>query len=354
MLEAIRTRPEVGVGDHHQSHQALEEAVADGCCLCARFQRSYQRELQTSNWVPSDGYAVSGMRYHYYTLHKLHEDPSMRLIFTFYGLGSRYDETWQLVPMREDNIYKKDLSKANYRYNSSTGSEESLALANLWLSTCIRKHTQCDRPRSSSLRDWTPTRLLYVGSGSDDIRLCEGQKIPIGVKYITLSHCWGKDLRRKTLTQHNIVAWREGIPDSELMHTFRDAVKVTRTLGVQYLWIDSLCIIQDSEDDWLHESSLMCRVYKFSYCTIAATAATDDGSGCFSDREQLDLPIEFDFSDFASRSPLQSVTKKPAESLGVTILTGVYEIHRSTFWFDDIGSSPLFARAWVLQEVTMN
>lgn len=68
---------------------------------------------------------------------------------------------------------------------------------------------------------------------------------------------------------------------SELPKTFQDAVKVTRELGVLYLWIDSLCIIQygDGGEDWKRESGRMENVFSYAYCTIAATATVDANSG---------------------------------------------------------------------------
>lgn len=78
------------------------------------------------------------------------------------------------------------------------------------------------------------------------------------------------------------------------METFKDAIKVTRSSGLKYIWIDSLCIIQDSQSDWLHESKLMSNVYKYSYCNISATAAANDTIGLFCERNpSLDFPVRF-------------------------------------------------------------
>lgn len=85
--------------------------------------------------------------------------------------------------------------------------------------------------------------------------------------------------------RHNLADWKEAIPDAALLGTFRDAIKVTRSLGIHYIWIDSLCIIQDSKADWLHESFPMSDVYKNSVCTIAATAVDSDTVGCFRCRD---------------------------------------------------------------------
>jgi hypothetical protein len=68
---------------------------------------------------------------------------------------------------------------------------------------------------------------------------------------------------------------------SDLPKTFRDAVKIASTLNVRYLWIDSLCIIQDSEEDWQAEAGKMSAVYRNAAFTIAAHGSGDSNGGCF-------------------------------------------------------------------------
>lgn len=71
------------------------------------------------------------------------------------------------------------------------------------------------------------------------------------------------------------------IPESTLPLTFRHAVVLTRTLGCRYLWINSLCIVQDDEDDWQVEAAQMASIYRNSLLTLAATAATGPTDGLF-------------------------------------------------------------------------
>lgn len=97
--------------------------------------------------------------------------------------------------------------------------------------------------------------------------------------YATLSHCWG-GLEFLTLTRNSLASFMTKVPIEECPKTFQDAVFITRKLGIDYLWIDSLCIIQDSEQDWLNESALMSQVYSNSTITIAAAAACDGTIGC--------------------------------------------------------------------------
>jgi len=76
---------------------------------------------------------------------------------------------------------------------------------------------------------------------------------------------------------------KDGILLSDIPKTFQDAVKVARELNIAYLWIDSLCIIQDDIADWEAEASHMGDIYAGSYLTIAALSSKDDSSGCFPD-----------------------------------------------------------------------
>jgi hypothetical protein len=93
-----------------------------------------------------------------------------------------------------------------------------------------------------------PSRLLDVGPAkTDTLRLCCSNKNKT-LKYVALSHCWGMLSETGTpkfcTTHDNIKARRNGFDVSKLPKTFRDAVRVTQNLGIQYLWIDSLCIIR--------------------------------------------------------------------------------------------------------------
>ena len=227
-----------------------------------------------------------------------------------------------------------------------------MCLATQWLETCITRHTNCSRPRPLELDDWKPTRLLYLGTENrHELRLCQARGISNQVRYATLSHCWGTDPERQTLTKQNVASWEDFIPETEMMQTFRDAIKVTRRLKVQYLWVDSLCIIQDSNPDWLHESSLMSNVYKYSFCNIAATAAADDHGGLFRDRDPyFDLPTRINLDTIWIDSPNMGPGSDQRERRGRNGLHDLYwgEEH----WTDDLeDASFLSKRAWVLQEV---
>jgi hypothetical protein len=101
---------------------------------------------------------------------------------------------------------------------------------------------------------------------------------------VALSHRWGKHPPTKEnpqfcTTDDKFSTRQAGFELSGLPNTFQDAVRITQGLGISYLWIDSLCIIQWNEKDWKYEAKRMEGVFASAYCTIAATSATDSCAG---------------------------------------------------------------------------
>lgn len=155
------------------------------------------------------------------------------------------------------------------------------ALLRAWLRWCDASH-DCNRHDVKS-KAAMPTRLLYVGDPDPNVLRLYYPKENERVKYVALSHCWGnlteKRKREFCTTNDNIKIRLNGFSFLILPKTFRDAVRVTRELGIQYLWIDSLCIIQWNPKDWEHEATRMEGVFASAYCTIAATSAVDSEAG---------------------------------------------------------------------------
>ncbi|KAE8446219.1 hypothetical protein EG329_012444 [Mollisiaceae sp. DMI_Dod_QoI] len=160
-----------------------------------------------------------------------------------------------------------------------TASVESFKRLEEWIQVCEKRH-QCIKFNGSRL----PRRVLDVGlkvtesKKSRPLRVyeSEGQSDP----YIALSHCWGSSPVIKS-TKANIHHRRDFIKWEDLSKTFQDAVTITRRLGIRYLWIDSLCIIQDDLEDWKMQSSQMLSIYHGAYLTIAADHAENGQGGCF-------------------------------------------------------------------------
>jgi hypothetical protein len=109
-------------------------------------------------------------------------------------------------------------------------------------------------------------------------------------QYVILSHCWGSAQHAK-LQDHLLPQFQKAIPPEILPKSFKDAINITRRLGLQYLWIDALCISQDSLVDWKEEAPKMCLYYGRSTLMIAATVAEDSSKGILIDRHVPYSPV---------------------------------------------------------------
>ena len=127
---------------------------------------------------------------------------------------------------------------------------------------------------------------------------------------------------------------KAGILIDHLPQTFRDAVEVTRKFNIHYLWIDCLCIIQDSTDDWNKEALQMSQVYQHAICNIAATGAVDSTKGLF----------------FEKNLHLLRPCKVSIRGRQATTDTETVYIVDPNFWYGRLEEAPLIQRAWVVQE----
>jgi hypothetical protein len=122
-----------------------------------------------------------------------------------------------------------------------------------------------------------PTRVIDIGLNNDSLFLFTS--FGKSARYAALSHCWGGN-KIMTTTKATLKNREERLEFSKLPRTFQHAVDITRQIGLQYLWIDSLCIVQDSSE-WDIEASKMAQIYANSCVTIAADGAEDGDGGCF-------------------------------------------------------------------------
>lgn len=216
-----------------------------------------------------------------------------------------------------------------------------------WIKTCD-SHPICSSVTGNKL----PKRILDLGPHRfrNAISLLETGDEVYG-RYMTLSHCWGSQ-QPITTTKATLPHRTTSIRVSELPQTFRDAILMSRGLGIRYLWIDSLCILQDDRLDWEQESAKMAAVYTGSYLNIAATHARNSIEGCFSGRwtevdvnmlsrliplRSFDIEKEFDGDNFTVHVRL--ALERGHGDFRVGIGTQPYRRR-----------APLFSRAWVFQE----
>ena len=124
-----------------------------------------------------------------------------------------------------------------------------------WLHNCVHNHEHKEIQGGT-----LPSRILDVKCDNieqDQIRLVD--VLENQMTYVALSHCWGSSQHFKA-TRDTLAPLKLGILTFSLPKTFQDAITVTRKLGFQYLWIDSLCILQDVLEDWEIEASKMASI----------------------------------------------------------------------------------------------
>jgi len=208
-------------------------------------------------------------------------------------------------------------------------SDEDFKLAKHWLNDCISSHEHCKKPKP--LETPLPTRVLDLGPGPESEEPYLLETGGLHGNYIALSHCWGGQVPLTT-TSDTLSERKRCISLAALPRTFRDAVMISRQLGIRYLWIDSLCILQDSKTDWEKESAVMGDVYGQSYLTIAARGAANAETGCFIPRkeEPPTCCLEYHSTDDSIR--------------------GKMYIRDPAFELERIDESPLDERGWVFQE----
>lgn len=173
-----------------------------------------------------------------------------------------------------------------------------------WLRKCQNTHgNRCRIPESPA---WLPKRLVNVqpepNGNVSVVETCSfSDKNP---KYVTLSHCWGtKDpvLMLKTDNQRAFTNPDEGIAWRKLPKNFRNAIEMARALDVGYIWIDSLCIVQDN-GEFATEGQLMHLVYRNSFCNLAAVDSDGCQGGFFP--EGLTEPLDLSGAITSSNSPM--------------------------------------------------
>lgn len=209
-----------------------------------------------------------------------------------------------------------------------------------WLAHCNRHHPECWSKPARDGSAFLPSRLIDVG-GTDEscLRLVTGTDRLPGEQYATLSYCWGGTQRLK-LVSSNEADLERGFAISELPKTIREAVEVTREIGVRYLWVDSICIMQDSVDDWESEAVRMSDVYGFSYCTIMATDARDSDEGLFRSRaDSVVRPTWYEVWYEDQTQPTVFMKEVALEAEG-----------EMSFYTRRLDDAPAAKRAWIFQE----
>ncbi|KAG7005722.1 hypothetical protein G7Y79_00018g045290 [Physcia stellaris] len=319
----------------HTSLQALFHAVQEGCLLCtAIWQQSLKQipqlitfqtknhvwdeydepvHLGLSDWTPE----ADGMPYLIAVQHL--PRGAMRNLASFEVYVDSEDGPFEFGQL---------LARA---VQSDPASEPSIKIMQSWHYDCLENHTEC--ARTLTQKRPLPTRVVDVGDTTAKPRLFATDGMVD--KWAALSYCWGGKSSFVLNKDTSTGLFGGHIPLAEYPQTLQDAIIITRLLKIRYLWIDAICIMQDSHDDWSAEAARMKDVYGGALITIAATCSRSTDDGIFKPRK----------------------TSEPACSLEWRI-PDVLEPHtvflRSSsgghLWDTAMKSEPLNTRGWTLQE----
>ncbi|CAF9905836.1 MAG: hypothetical protein ALECFALPRED_001360 [Alectoria fallacina] len=322
-----------GFYKHHHNLQSLSTSAQQGCSLCTSIwqqcakllpvdiharrsplpigQFGEQITLGLSNWSPE----AEGMPY----LTAVQQMP--RGAITNLATFDVFVE-----PGRAPTGFETMLARS---VQNDTASEASLKVAKTWHQECLASHQKCTRTLSQNHP--LPTRVMDVGDAPRNPRLIvtDGQS----GSWAALSYCWGGNstfvLNKET--SENFFGGK--VPLYRYPKTLRDAITVTRALGLQFLWIDALSIMQDSAEDWATEAEHMKEVYGGAAITIAASSSTSTDYGIFKTR-----PI----SPGACKLEWRSLDRMESHN--------IFLRSSSEFWDTTMKNEPLNTRGWTLQE----
>jgi hypothetical protein len=211
-----------------------------------------------------------------------------------------------------------------------------------WLADCETNHSNCKPSRGTAQeRSFRagPSRLLDVGE-PNLVRLAETNSQ--AVEYLALSYRWPHNATVMT-TKENIVQHFQHIGILGLSKTIRDAIYVTRGLRFRYLWIDSLCIVQNDETDWANEAANMANIYQLATLTLSASVSTANDEGLILPRRATnDVRLPYNRSDVDTPSFVLATDRSWEPTSEDKEVPSTFDA--------DVSHGALSRRGWCLQE----
>ena len=333
-LDAVKSRQTL----HFQSFRDLEMSSLDGCHLCHMFLLYYteQERNQMRDFIPVDGPTYGTLQTSRLSWNRDIDYITLKMV---YPRPEQLDSSCYLPNL---GMYYKQ----SYQHESSPSVDPN----SMWkfisrkLTDCLNHHEGCMKRLCHPTI--LPSRLVFVGIKDDfsDVNICSSTDLAPGSRYLTLSHCWGPHGVPVKLLAASLADYERQLPWTLLPQTFKDAIIVTRHLtkeyGVSHIWIDALCITQDSVEDWRRVSAVMGDIYTGSLCNLAACLGSDGTYGLFSKRDRFAFHgciIEADL-DIPSGQRIRAPFILENSELVYPLLQG----------------SHLLSRGWVLQELYLS
>ncbi|KAK3334888.1 heterokaryon incompatibility protein-domain-containing protein [Neurospora tetraspora] len=322
----------------------LLEAVKTGCHFCTIVSESIR---QMEDLLRPRGYGdLWGTQERYFLLP--HCDSRSYAWFEIdFKLGMKVQYQNFSIDVSPATVLNQDDSYqySHFRYGKMVQnqsytnlSEQTFDQVRQWLQTCQQTHTMCNtRSGSEPQLGRPPVRFIDLGvDATHPVRLVDrqltGDDKPV---YITLSYRWTAEIEMSQTTQANKHIHYDAIPVSRWPQVYKDTASIARRLGVRYIWIDALCIIQGDHKDWSEQSQMMDMVYTNGFLNLAAILGEESpGLECY-------------------RNPLSImpcvVTRVSSKGNGAGE-TSHWMLKMDDSFEYSVPYAPLYKRGWTLQE----
>ncbi|KAI0520854.1 heterokaryon incompatibility protein-domain-containing protein [Xylaria bambusicola] len=321
------------------SLNSYRKSGENGCQTCAIITSALRIPSIRQIWQQSIELALKSQRQDLVAKMKSDEE-ELRIELLLDSTGRRVLRTWASavsIDWRHFNLWwEGNPSQRNspcrafptldYHPVERTDSERSIENLKSWIRACAENHS-CF-PKDDPM---LPVRVVKVTE--DRVRVVDQHGLR--GRYMTLSHRWGIN-ETFALTSLNFNLMTEPIPWDSIPRIYKESIELTRALGIEYIWIDSLCIVQDDVEDWKREAGKMKLVYGNSYLNIAATQAEDSYGGLFTS------------SNLGGQYPAQTVPQDP--EIRIRPQPHLTHAHFGSNYSHSASNSPLMQRGWVLQE----
>ncbi|KAF4630306.1 hypothetical protein G7Y89_g7834 [Cudoniella acicularis] len=350
---------------HHTTPRGLLDAAQSGCGLCQGIVDSLRvyKFLLDPHTTYNGGFLIVGCernldRYRWFEI-KIDSAPTVpKFRITLWGFPVTGPLELRPVQGRGGRVeglqFENPSTPLLEQYGMKnlscydTGDEKVIDRGRWWIEKCLGEHKLC---KDDWVPDYVPPRLLDLNNKLPV--LIDTRKLDAGVCYAALSYCWGIEPSHLRLTSENANKLSQGIPFGELPKTFIDAIKVSKQLGINYLWIDSLCILQagvGSFEDWQTHVSKMAVIYSNCVLNIAADHGADANCGLFSSRNPHHIGPNLIKPPLHPITP--SRTKAPKDRIDERTVdySDTFVILSHEFWRANVIESVLMGRAWVYQE----
>lgn len=349
-------------GMHQESYAELAQSAREGCIFCKRLCDDVQRFQGEAAIVPHDE-SWPLYRWSVRTLARFRET-SVCVRITFRPIAPEDDSTGTDPPgplaQRTFCLFPEDgaIDLETDKDTVKTAAEQ----VHRWMQTCNSpEHESCHFNASPTpgINDqpFLPTRLLDVGGDSrGPFRVVETKGSRIKGPYATLSHRWAPSMVAATTTAETKRAYfDEGVPWDELGLKFQQAVDMARYIGVSYIWIDSLCIIQDNVD-FRKEGGLMHKVYRHSFCNIALECSEAGKMSTWTGEGGLLWQPYHRHHDRVENKPSEGRKMEDYEPVkyaadGSSSLFGnkTWRITPSDLWERGLLQANIYSRGWIFQ-----